>query len=128
MGQDSEIRIIDGYFEVVVRGHVGSAQYEALAARFLNDPRVDPESSGLLDLREAEVDVTFGDLSQFVDRLRDVPRNTRGRVAVVAPDPVAYGTSRMFATLQNLVTHLRVFTDYDEARAWSRAERVPLTA
>lgn len=109
-----------GYFRMAFRGPIAFDDYSSAAHAFLRDARVDADISGVLDLREAQLDTSFSEIAQFIATLGDVPRNTKGRIAIVADDPVVYGLSRTFAALQRIADELRVFTDHDEAIAWSR--------
>ena len=117
MAVSCELQIERNYFEMSLAGRLGVDEYADVARRFFNDARVHPDISGLLDLRDAQLESSFEELAQFLGGLRRLPRNTHGRVAV---DPVAFGVARTFAAIQGFVDELRVFADYETARAWLR--------
>ena len=67
------------------------------------------------------------DLSaEDVQQIAHVPRKSLdlragGKTAIVAPDDLAYGLSRMYQTssrTESLPFHLQVFRDADTARSW----------
>lgn len=116
-----DLQIEEDFFELSLAGRLGVDDYLDVARRFFNDARVHPDISGLLDLRHAELDVSFEELACFLGGFTRLPRNTKGRVAIVADHAVVYGVARSFAALQDFVDELRVFADPEQARVWLRA-------
>ena len=106
-----------------IEGMIGDDElvdaYDAVFA----DPDFDPTLNDLVDARAVRrVDITpaglrrVADLAQQFDRL-SLPT----KVAVVAPDDVAYETARMYEALraaQHAPAEHRVFRDITEARQW----------
>jgi hypothetical protein len=107
----------------VIEGTIGDDELVDAYAAVLGDPDFDPTLNDLVDARAVRrVDVTpvgvrrLADLVQQIDRLA-LPT----KVAVVAPDDVAYDTARMYEALragQHAPAEHRVFRDMAEARQW----------
>lgn len=107
----------------VLEGTIDDDELVSTYAAVLADPDFDPTLNDLVDARGVRrVDVTpvgvrrLADLVQQIDRLA-LPT----RVAVVAPDDVAYDTARMYEALrigQHAPAEHRVFRDMAEARSW----------
>ena len=107
----------------VLEGTIDDDELVRTYAAVLADPDFDPTLNDLVDARGVRrIDVTpagvrrLADLVQQIDRLA-LPT----RVAVVAPDDVAYDTARMYEALrvgQNAPAEHRVFRDMAEARHW----------
>jgi len=107
----------------VLEGTIDDDELVSAYAAVLADPDFDPTLNDLVDARGVRrVDVTpvgvrrLADLVQQLDRLA-LPT----RVAVVAPDDVAYDTARMYEALrigQHAPAEHRVFRDMAEARSW----------
>jgi hypothetical protein len=107
----------------VLEGTVDDDELVSTYAAVLSDPDFDPTLNDLVDARGVRrVDVTpagvrrLADLVQQIDRLA-LPT----RVAVVAPDDVAYDAARMYEALrigQNAPAEHRVFREMADARRW----------
>ena len=117
---DTSYSVEDGFFRMVFRGPIAFEDYSSAAHAFLRDAGVETDICGVLDLRDAQLETNFSEIAQFIATLGNVPRNCKGRVAIIADDPLVFGLSRTFAALQRFVDELRVFMDHDEALAWSR--------
>jgi hypothetical protein len=107
----------------VLEGTVGDDELVDAYAGVLSHPDFDPTLNDLVDARGVRrVDVTpvgvrrLADLVQQIDRL-SLPT----KVAVVAPDDVAYDMARMYEALrasQSAPAEHRVFRDMADARRW----------
>ncbi len=114
----------------VLEGTVGDDDLVDAYAAVLSDPDFDATLNDLVDARGVRrVDVTpagvrrLAELVQQIDRLA-LPT----KVAVVAPDDVAYDTARMYESLrlaQNAPAQHRVFRDMAEAWRWLGLEGPP---
>jgi hypothetical protein len=107
----------------VMEGSIADEELVETFAAVLSDPEFDPTLNDLVDARNVRrVDVTpvgirrLADLVQQIDRLA-LPT----KVAVVAPDDVAYDAARTYEALrigQHAPSEHRVFRDMAEARRW----------
>ena len=112
-----------GRLEARYHGTLTPEEFRAFADRVQDDPRVRPHFDHLADF----TDVThFGlDTQAVADEVRrhlafDAPRSdSPHRIAIAAPDDVAYGMSRMFsARRESERVRLGVFRSRHAAEAW----------
>jgi hypothetical protein len=107
----------------VLEGAVGDDELVDAYAAVLSDPDFDPTLNDLVDARGLRrVDVTPAGVRRLADLVQQIDRlSLPTKVAVVAPDDVAYATARMYEGLrasQNAPAEHRVFRDMAEARSW----------
>jgi hypothetical protein len=84
-------------------------------------PDAERSLPGIIDLREvSKFDVTADVVRRIGTMLRDMePPGVRRRVAIAAPDDVAFGMARMFEAYRHGGgTEYAVFRDMSEARRW----------
>jgi hypothetical protein len=89
-------------------------------------PEFQPDTPQLLDLSAVDdVPLTAGELQELARAFAEQGSAIGGgRVAVVAPQPVVFGTTRMFEALSGkLPNTVRVFRDLETALTWLRAGR-----
>jgi hypothetical protein len=82
-------------------------------------------SYGLLyDLRHMTDHPTVAELRAVLDEAaaRGAGEGPRGPVALVATDPILYGTLCAYAALGQLKLNVQVFHDHNDAAAWLAAE------
>jgi len=80
----------------------------------------------LVDLTHAATGITPAEIHQLARRVEALSRHERrGPVCIVAPQPVAFGMSRMYQTLTDGVMTLAVVHDEHEAEAWLGAQAIP---
>ena len=113
----------DGPFEIVIRVTGTVTLDEMLDGRrkLLEDPRLRPEMTALYDYSAADTrNLTGDDMRRYVEG-GDAERPRFKAVAIVAPDDVTFGFSRMFTILAELEgyagTRVAVRT-VAEAEAW----------
>ena len=117
---------VDGAARVrhsVLEGTVDDETLVVAYAAVLADPDFDPTLNDLVDARGVRrVDVTPAGVRRLADLVQQIDRMALPtKVAVVAPDDVAYETARMYEALrigQNAPAEHRVFRDMAEARRW----------
>ena len=102
-------------------GKVAPSAYRELWDELIADPRIEPGPRILADFREVEVTQTGAGVrgvAATAKRFNDFM--TGSRVAVVATQEASFGLARMYTSLvEGLDIEVRVFRDYDEARAWA---------
>ena len=117
---------VDGVARVrysVLEGTVDDDGLVDAYAAVLADPDFDPTLNDLVDARGVRrVDVTPAGVRRLADLIQQVDRLALPtKVAVVAPQDVAYETARMYESLrvgQHSPAEHRVFREMDEARRW----------
>lgn len=109
-----------GLLVVQAIGKVAADAYVELWEELIADPRIQPGPRLLADFRRVEVTQTGADVRNVAaaaERFGDFMRG--GRVGVVATQQASFGLARMYTSLVDaLDIQIRVFRDYDEARAW----------
>jgi hypothetical protein len=107
----------------VFEGTVGDDELVDAYADVLGDPNFDPTLNDLVDARGVRrLEVTPAGLRRLADLVQQVDRLLLPtKVAVVAPDDIAYDAGRMYEAIragQSAPAEHRVFRDMAEARAW----------
>lgn len=109
-----------GVLIVQAIGKVAPNAYVDLWDELIADPHIEPGPRVLADFREVEVTQDGAGVRRLAagaQRFDDFMRG--GRMAVVATQQASFGLARMYASLVDaLPIEVRVFRDYDEARAW----------
>lgn len=93
--------------------------------RLLSDPNFKPGMRELSDLRGIErLDVTPDGVMKMVQHDEThAPEVTAHRLAIVASKDVVYGMARMYQSLtEQIVVNVRIFRDFEAARAWLEAD------
>jgi hypothetical protein len=105
-----------------IHGEFTTKLFRATLNEELNHPEFRPAMNGLWDLTHADASkVTADDIQAMVRHMRqNIQRRGSGyRVAIVAPDDLAFGLSRMYETqTANLDREIRVVRDEATAEAW----------
>ncbi len=116
-----EIREAERLRVVVVEGALGDADvYETFSTLWLT-PEYDPALDELVDLRGLSgVGVTSTGIRRLAETSVQVHRGSPAvRVAIVAPDNLVYGLSRMYgAFAEESGSEHRVFRSVEEAMDW----------
>jgi len=107
----------------VLEGIVDDEELVDAYAAVLADPDFDPTLNDLVDASGVRrVDVTPAGVRRLADLIRQIDRLALPtKVAVVAPDDVAYDAARMYESFrvgQHAPAEHRVFRDLAEARRW----------
>ncbi len=118
-----EFRILGDARRILTRcfGHLEGVHLLEYYRSLTADPLYDPTFDELFDLSDVdEVDVTSNDLRKLSHATRVGGRQGRGvRVAIVAPEDLEFGLSRMYEAFQaESANEMRVFRDPDEATKW----------
>lgn len=104
-------------------GRVTVDELRDIATRIWAHPHHRPRMDVLADLRNAEVDVSY---EQMTDYTRFLAGNsTIGRQAIVVTRQLEFGLARMYEQLTEnhmLRADLRVFLDMEAAERWMRGE------
>jgi hypothetical protein len=100
-------------------GTVTAADLRASWERMMSDPEAQACGRHLADVRQATFVLTGAELDAAVrDVLLPRIRIHPSYSAMVAGDPVAYGTGRQFDVFVEAGAQMEVFTDYDAALEW----------
>jgi hypothetical protein len=107
-------------------GVASAKDYEALLRTLTSSPEIAPDTGVLMDFSAVDVSsVTAADMEEVANlRSRFAgDRMTRAAMVVGPGSPLRYGLGRMFqAHLESQARiEVRVFTEFDEAMAWLRA-------
>jgi hypothetical protein len=107
----------------VLEGTIGDDELVDAYAAVLGDPDFDPTLNDLVDACTVRrIDVTPAGLRRLADLVRQIDRLALPtKIAIVAPDDVAYDTARMYETLragQHAPAEHRVFRGMADARRW----------
>jgi hypothetical protein len=105
-----------------ISGEFGVQEFRTTTSEELGHPEFRPGMDALWDFTQADISkVTSDDVRTMVQRMQQVSRQ-RGsgyRIAIVAPDDLTFGLSRMYeAQSAGLDREIRVFRDEKEALAW----------
>ena len=107
--------------------YIGNQEYQTYIANLFADPALRPGMKQLTDWRAVtHMDVTAQTIrataetvQAFVERQRHQSNFTNYQLAIVSPQLVIYGLSRMYQMLsEEHDPNVAVFRDIDEARAW----------
>jgi hypothetical protein len=121
MSIDYRIDTLRGIVFTVCQGNITAEDLGDIAQRLRADPAFNPDYRLLLDLTEVtEISVSFEMLQRFASDQKGDPFSGRSRRAVVAPDNLTFGVSRMYEALRENRDHgeFRVFRAAPEARKW----------
>jgi hypothetical protein len=106
---------------VLIEGAIGDADlYEAFSALWLS-PDYDPGLDELIDLRGVTgLGVTSSGIRRLGETSLELHRGTPAvRVAIVAPDNLTFGLSRMYeAFVEESNSEYNVFRSLEEALSW----------
>jgi len=97
---------------------------EALQQIFA-DPAWNPQYNGIVDLREANMELRYPDVRTLVDFQKSHPLTSQGQWAFIADKDKNFGTMRMFHALSSeLGFEVNIFKTKAEAMAWH--DQLPL--
>jgi hypothetical protein len=103
----------------------GTAELDGINAmmeRIAADPRVSPATRVLVDARELELDLPTAQLEKIAQWHASELGAARTSAIVIRPG-LGYGLARMLSALsESRGARLAVFTGYDDALAWLRAQ------
>lgn len=111
------------YVEEIFEGEVTLLGAAALLEAALADPAMDPGFDGLVDLRAAQLKLSYEDVRQIAHGLTHDPRASRGRWAFVVSSSLSHGIVRMLEALSDDTITVQIFRDHDEALAWLLSRR-----
>jgi hypothetical protein len=116
-----DIKVENNIIYVAFRGRVNSEDLERLAdasEKIEAENTVSPDR--LIDYSLSEgIDLSTSALENYSDRRCRTPLKNHIKSAVVAPDALSYGLSRMIQTfIDNPQMTVQVFTDRDLALKW----------
>lgn len=110
-----------GLVLTVFSGHVTTQEVIEHTRDFMGDTRIRPGHRELADLsRATSTEVSFESLADAVKMERDANCFRDARLAIVAPQDIQYGMSRMYLTLADKTPRAEVelFRDVEQARSW----------
>jgi hypothetical protein len=111
---DSDRRLV----RIRMRGTLTRAEILRLVQELIEDPRVSPGISQLIDLTEASSAAIAADDVRHIASANLDPVSRR---AFVTPDTLTFGLARMFESLREIKhapEQIAVFTALQEAEAW----------
>lgn len=101
-------------------GRITVDELRDMIASLRSDPHYRAQMDVLVDLRNAEVDISYDQMTDYTRYLAG-NNSTVGRQAIVVSRQLEFGLARMYEQLtENTVlrTDLRVFMDMEEAELW----------
>jgi hypothetical protein len=102
-----------------ISGVITFEQIVALAVALKGDSLFHPSFAELLDVRQTTfTSLTFQELAQLARTID--PFSPKALRAIVAPDDLIYGTSRIYQAVRDQGNNVQVFRTMEEARAWLR--------
>ena len=120
---------IAGVREATFEGTVDDAELLGSFRTLLQSPDYDPTLNELVDLRSVDrLEISTEAMRQLIIAYTPIDRQgIPTRTALVAGSPFTFGMSRMYELLRgdDSPEEIRVFSDYDEARAWLAEGRAP---
>ena len=115
---------IDPALGLLVEKFVGEIGWRDLfegASKSATDSNFRPGMNVLMDLTDAHMDIGYKEMRALIAVLANAPDHRLGRVAVVAPEPLQFGLSRMYQAIAEgvgIYEDCRVFSEFIEARTW----------
>lgn len=100
------------------QGRTGLSDIKSVISSMASDPCWSADYHGLIDLSEAELDLTANDVLRLALVLRHEANRTRGWLAYVATKSTTYGIVRMLGYWSRNTERLRIFQSREEAEAW----------
>ena len=100
-------------------GRITADDLREISSRERADPNYRPHMDVLADLRNAELDVSYDQMTDYSRFLAGA--STIGRQAIVVSRQLEFGLARMYEQLTDhnvLRTDLRVFLDMEAAESW----------
>lgn len=108
------------YLEEIVSGTVTLPEMKNFLLEAMADPAWDPEFNVLVDLTEAQIDISFDEMSNLTGMLRNDARASRGYCALIVSNTLGYGMARMFEALSDDRVTVQIFQDRQAAESWIR--------
>jgi hypothetical protein len=105
------------------RGKVGLSDLRSVVSAMVSDPCWSPEHHGLVDLSEAELELSANDVLRLALMLRQEENRSHGWLVFAVPNSVAYGVVRMLGYWSRNTDRFRIFQSRSEAEAWLEKNR-----
>jgi hypothetical protein len=100
-------------------GIVARDDMDRLRARLLNDGRIQPGMSMILETKQVDSRLTFTDLQEIAARLSGIFEKGIGRVAVVVDSRYAYSIAKSWSVFAaNESVRMKPLRDRDDAVRW----------
>lgn len=110
---------------VIAEGAVTFAEAAVLLDELLDDPRVEPGTSMLVDSRKVEEAPSTAELRIIARDLTPLHERGVSRIAVCAESMFVYGIARMFAVFAEMFgLHVAAFRDMDAAKQWLASSEI----
>jgi hypothetical protein len=100
------------------QGKVGLADLKSIVSAMTSDPCWSAEHHGLVDLSEAELEMSANDVLRLALMLRQEENRSRGWLVFAVNSSVAYGIVRMLGYWSRNTERFRIFQSRQEAEAW----------
>jgi hypothetical protein len=107
---------------MTITGKLDMGDVKEVVARLRNDPDFDPDFKELVDGSQMQLPNLFYDDFKAISDSVD-PFSEKSRRAIVAPEGVLYGISRMYQMIRG-GENTRVFNDREKALAWLEADGI----
>jgi hypothetical protein len=111
------------YIEEILEGQVTLSGMAALLQAALSDTAMDPSFDGLVDLRAAQIKLSYDEVRQIAHGLKNDHRASRGYWAFVVSNDLGHGIVRMFEALSDDAITVQIFRDREKALAWLVSRR-----
>ncbi len=108
-------------------GKVGLTDLKSIVSAMASDPCWSPDHHGLVDLSEADLEMSANDVLRLALMLRQEENRSRGWVAFAVSTSVAYGMVRMLGYWSRNTDRFRIFQSRQEAESWleRNADKAP---
>ena len=99
-------------------GKVTLSDLRSMLAAMASDPCWSPDHHGLVDLAQAELELSANDVLRMALMLRQDAYRSHGWQVYVVASSVAYGVVRMLGYWSRNTDRFRIFQSRDEADRW----------
>jgi hypothetical protein len=105
------------------RGKVGLEDLRSIVTTMSSDPCWSPEHHGLVDLSDAQLEMSSNDVLRLALTLRQQGHRSRGWRVFAVGSSVAYGIVRMLGYWSRNTDRFRIFQSREEAERWLERHR-----
>lgn len=100
------------------RGRVALGDMRSMIASMASDPCWSPDDHGLVDLTEADLELSANDVLRLALMLKQESYRSNGWMVFAVSSSAAYGVVRMLGYWSRNTDRFRIFQSRKEAEAW----------
>lgn len=105
------------------RGKVGLEELRSIVRAMVSDPCWSPDHHGLVDLCDAQLEMSSNDVLRLALTLRQQGNRSRGWQVFAVGSSVSYGIVRMLGYWSRNTDRFRIFQSREEAEHWLERHR-----